>query len=357
MRRFPSSAKKLPNIFYTVFACNQYRCSEDGIMGGPKPNDITTNTREMRAAVNQAVDKLATASPESINEIVHDIDKQVLQHQYQTVIDPLFGDPNTHQSGYTKAFTSLLNQRLQERGILPQVLMTFGENKDNYMALSSGEKYIRNDTLELAEADYDQSHSYVEALLARDMQTNKGALERSKRNGFGVGAIRLGNKEGISPARFEAYAKQTNDVVSAKNMLQQLDSPDAFNRLSRYKSGGTYVDLSDIQTMLEQNQSSLSSDQVKALQYMELNFDKIAVKGVDALDSHKRGITRRSMERFAAKHHATWGEIHNEESRETEEQSILDASLLPQKSWSLQDKDGTWKHPADDGWSDEYPDP
>jgi len=315
------------------------------------PNEITTNTRNMRAAVDQAVQRLATASPNSINEIVHEIDKQVLQHQYEKVIDPLFGDPSTHQNTYTKAFTSLLNEKLEEQGILPQVLMTFGENKDNFMALASGQKYIRSDALDLAVADYDQSQSYVEALLARDMQGCKSAIERSKRDGVDMGGIRIGGKDGISPERLEAYANAGNDFAGAKAMLSEFGTPAGYNRLSGNKPGA-YIDRSDIENMLEQNSSALTPEQLKALQYMEANYDKIAVKGSDRNDPNKLVITHLSMEKYAAKHHVNWDMIRSDQAHKTEEQRLLDVSLTP--GW--QGQSGGRKHTANDNWSDEFPD-
>jgi hypothetical protein len=81
-------------------------------MGGSNPNEIAANTRSMRDAVDHAVQRLASANSNSINDVVHDIDRQILQNQYKTVVDPLFGDSATHQNTYSKAFTSLLNQKL-----------------------------------------------------------------------------------------------------------------------------------------------------------------------------------------------------------------------------------------------------
>jgi hypothetical protein len=294
-------------------------------MGGSNSNEITANTRSMRDAVDHAVEGLKTANSNSINDVVHDIDRQILQNQYKVVIDPLFGDPATHQNTYSRAFTSLLNQKLEEQGLLPQVLMTFGENKDNYMALSSGDKYIHNDTLALAVADYDGSQSYVEAQLARDMQEHKGALEHAKGE-FAVGALRIGGREGISRGRLEAYAKEGNDVAGAKAMLSQFDTPEGFNRLSHYKPGA-YIDRSDIQSMLAQNSNSLSPDQVRGLEYMAKNYDKIAVKGVDPWDPGKRGITHEAIEAFAAKRNVTWDVVNADRQRQEAEQQVLDASI------------------------------
>jgi len=312
-------------------------------MGGPNPNEIT-NTRNMRAAVDQAVQRLSNATPESINGIVHDIDNQISQHQDEKVIDPLFGD-STHRNEYTKAFTGLLNERLMERGILPQVLMTYGENKDNFMAMASGRKTIKSDALELAVADFDQSHSYLEAQFARDMQAYKSKIDHGK--------------DGISPERLEAYAKAGNDFFGAKDMLQEFGTPAGYNRLSGNKPGA-YVDRSDIQNMLNQNAATLTPDQSTALHYMLDNFDKIAIKGADKTNPDKRLITHLSLEEYAKKHHVTWDVVNYDQARKKQEQQLLDDSLDPTKS-ETSNKPGSWqgngkvKRKPGDGWSDDYP--
>jgi hypothetical protein len=249
-------AKGMPKDF------DKFTASTSPIGEKTMPGDLSQgSTANLKKCMDDAVNELSHSDSSNINGALTHVKFVLDSYGSQRVNDPTSSSPQ--QTTFAEAFAHATEQELAQNGSLSRVVKNFGDA--NYGFLSQGMHYLHPTQLNQAEVNFSNSGRLLEADFTRDL-------------------INIGDN--VDRHKLDRYAQDGDRASASRAILTEFDPPASFNTLA---NGKGYVTKDDIDAALS---ATPDKNQIAPLQYMHDNFKQM---------SDKNGITRLSMEGYAAK--------------------------------------------------------
>jgi hypothetical protein len=284
----------------------------------PKPNEFADlGDAVARTASNLEHHTNSAGQYSSVNSILNEV--------YGTALKGKSED-------YKAAFVDFLDRKLDADEKKGAVLDEFAQ--ENFNFLSNGKKRIQTADLDGKAQELGMMNRSIEQRLTEDLSIQQTAIEKSKHEGVFLG---LGHKHGIDRKRLSSFDQKEDDKAQSENVLKSVARPGEWDRITGggyYGPGTETLDKPQLDATVNlytdpyDRNLYLSSNQVRALNYVDDHFNKMSQTVPTPDGNYTNIVTIDSMTKYAKKHGANWNTINQNRADKAQYNSDL-ASIQP----------------------------